>query len=395
MSVQIVRRGALAALVVLLAALCGAATGAPTRSTAATYAVSTITLPSGAQHTLVTPAGLHVTLYASGLPYARMMALGPNGVLFVGSWYADTVSAVVPATGGKQAARVVTLLSGLTYPQSVVYYKGRLYVAEEGRVTAWTYNPASVSVSNEQVIVSSLPTGGRHVTRTISIGPDNYLYVSVGSSCNECVDYNNRGVIMRYQLDGSGGLIYAHGLRNAVGLAWQPGTGRLWSVDNGQDLLGDNIPPDEIDLISRGGNYGWPYCWGNRQQDTTLALPSANYCASTIPPVVALQAHSAPLGLTFNTSSLLPSTYKGGLFVAYHGSESRSTYTGYKVVYIPVNGTRGGTPRDFITGWLPSSIGSSGATWGRPVGVLTASDGSLLVSDDLAGVIYRVAPTGR
>jgi glucose/arabinose dehydrogenase len=217
------------------------------------------------------------------------------------------------------------------------------------------------------------------------------LYVSVGSSCDACVDYANRAVIMRYGLDGSGGVIYARGLRNAVGLAWQPRTGRLWATDNGQDFLGDNAPPDEIDLIRQGGNYGWPYCWGNRQVDPEVSS-SPGYCAHTIPPVVELQAHSAPLGVAFSTGTLLPARYRGGIFVAYHGSTHRTQLTGYKVVYIPINGTHGGTPQDLITGWLPSSIGSAGGVWGRPVGVLMAADGSLLISDDEAGVIYRLGP---
>jgi glucose/arabinose dehydrogenase len=273
----------------------------------------------------------------------------------------------------------------------VAYRNGLLYVAEEGRVSTWRYNPATLSVSDQQVIVPDLPTGGRHVTRTAGIGPDGMLYVSVGSSCNECVDYTNRAVIMRYRLDGTNGAIYARGLRNAVGFAWQPGTGRLWAVDNGRDLLGENVPPDELDLIRQGGNYGWPYCWGNGQADPAVAS-SPGYCAQTIPPALGLQAHSAPLGIAFATGTLLPAGYRGGVFVAYHGSTYRSVLTGYKVVYLPINGTRAGAPQDLITGWLPASIGGAGAVWGRPVGVLMASDGSLLVSDDYAGVIYRLAP---
>jgi glucose/arabinose dehydrogenase len=283
---------------------------------------------------------------------------------------------------------VVTLLSGLTVPHSVAYRNGRLYVAEEGRVTSYRYDPTRVTVSDGRTLAANLPTGGRHVTRTIALGPDNSLYVSVGSSCNECVDAAGRAVIMHYRADGSGGQIFARGLRNAVGLAWQPGTGRLWATDNGEDSLGDNIPPDEVDLIRAGGNYGWPYCYDDGQADPNVAS-AAGYCAGTLSPAVGLQAHSAPLGAAFVTGTLLPAAYRGGLVVAYHGSAYRSQLTGYKVVYIPVHGTRAGAPRDLITGWLTSST-----VWGRPVGVLVA-DGSLLVSDDLAGVIYRLAPAGR
>ena len=379
----------------LLPALAAALVTAPRASSAAPLSVgtriTTLTLPDGSMRTLQTPADLRVSIYATGLTNARFMALGPHGDVFVGTRYAGTVSVVLNRKGGTAASRVVTLLSGLTVPHSVAYRGGRLYVGEEGRVTAWSYDASAVSVSNGQTIVANLPTGGLHVTRTISVGPDGMLYVSVGSSCNECVDYDNRAVIMRYRLDGSGGQIYASGLRNAVGLAWQPGTTRLWSDDNGQDLLGDNIPPDEIDLIKQGGNYGWPYCYGNGQRDLSVAAV-AGYCARTINPALALQAHSAPLGLTFYAAKNLPARYRSGMFVAYHGSESRSQPTGYKVVYIPVHGTRAGTPQDVVTGWLPAD---SGTSWGRPVGLLVAADGSLLISDDQEGVIYRLSAVGH
>lgn len=349
----------------------------------------TITLPDGSGHTLQTPADLQVTLYAAGLPNARFMALGPQGEVFAGSWGAGTVSVVLNRNGAAQASRVVTLLSGLYVPHSVFYRGGYLYVAQDDRVSRWRYSAASVSLTGGQRIVSGIPAGGRHLTRTLTFGPDGSIYVSVGSSCNECVDAADRAVIMRYRPDGSGGQVYARGLRNAVGLAWQPGTGRLWAVDNGQDLLGDNLPPDELDLIRQGGDYGWPYCYGNGQRDTSVPAP-AGYCAHTINPAVGLQAHSAPLGLTFYAGTQLPARYRGGVFVAYHGSASRSQPTGYKVVYIPISGTHAGTPQDVVTGWLTGG----GAAWGRPVGLLVAADGSLLISDDQAGVIYRLSRAG-
>ncbi len=386
-----IRRLALAALLtVFLPASIGSRAAAPHRQTALATQVSTITLPDGSQHTLTTPAGLRVTLYATGLSSARFMALGPDGDVFVGSWYAGTVSVLLNRAGGASATRVVVLLSGLSVPHGVAYHNGRLYVAEEGRVTSYRYDAAQVRLDDARTVVASLPTGGRHVTRTVAFGPDGLLYVSVGSSCNECADAPDRAVIMRYRTDGTGGQVYARGLRNAVGLAWQPGAGRLWATDNGEDSLGDNIPPDEVDIIRQGGNYGWPYCYGNGQADPTL-YSAPGYCASTIHPTVALQAHSAPLGAAFSTGRLLPSAYRGGLVVAYHGSASRSQLTGYKAVYIPVNGAQAGPPQDLITGWLTAAS----TVWGRPVGVLAAADGSLLISDDLAGVVYRLASVGH
>ena len=374
-----------AVLASLPASLAGARASLPARPTVGVTQVSTITLPNGSRHTLVTPAGLHVTLYATGLPSARFMALGPRGDVFAGSWTAGTVSVLLNRSGGTRATRVVTLLSGLSVPHGVAYHGGRLDEAEEGRVTSYSYDPTAVRLGDARTVVSGLPTGGRHVTRTVAFGPDGGLYVSVGSSCTECVDAPTRAVIMRYGADGSGGQVYARGLRNAVGLAWQPGTGRLWATDNGEDSLGDNIPPDEVNIIRQGGNYGWPYCYDDGRVDPTVAS-AAGYCTRTIAPAVALPAHSAPLGAAFATGALLPAPYRGGLVVAYHGSAYRSQLTGYKVVYIPVSGASAGAPRDLITGWLSGSV-----IWGRPVGALVASDGSLLVSDDLAGVVYRVA----
>jgi glucose/arabinose dehydrogenase len=214
----------------------------------------------------------------------------------------------------------------------------------------------------------------------------------MGSSCNVCIEQDpRRATVMQYRPDGSGGRIYARGLRNAVGLAWQPGTGLLWATVNGRDFLGDNAPPDALDLIRRGGNYGWPSCWGNRQPDPDVR-PAPGYCARTLPPTVALPAHVASLGLAFSAGSRLPARYRGGLFVAYHGSWNRTRPSGYKLVYFPVRGRRVGPAQDVVTGWL--TVPTTYSAWGRPVGVLIAADGSLLLSDDKAGVVYRLAAAG-
>ena len=384
---------ALLVVAMLLASLAGAPLGSSQASAATGTRLSTIALPDGSRHTLQTAADLRVTLYASGLPNARFMALGPRNDVFVGSWYAGTVSVLLDRNGGSQATKVVTLLDGLTIPHSVAYRDGMLYVAQADRLSRWRYDAASVSLSNGQRMISALPTGGRHVTRTVAFGPDGSIYISVGSSCNECADAADRAVIMRYRADGSGSEVYARGLRNSVGMSFQPGSGRLWAVDNGQDLLGDNIPPDELDLIRQGGDYGWPYCYGNGQPDSSVSA-APGHCARTISPVASLQAHSAPLGLAFATGQGMPARYRGGVFVAYHGSTSRSQATGYKVVYIPISGTHASTPQDLITGWLPAGATNVGAAWGRPTGLLVAADGSLLISDDYAGVVYRLSAAG-
>ena len=361
----------------------------PSLAQAAGTRNSTIVLADGRHFTLTTPSDLAVRVYASGLNNPRLMALGSGGDVFVGTRFAGTVSVLLNRAGGTRATRVVTLLSGLSVPDSVAYRDGRLYVAETGEVNSWRYDPALVSLSDRRVVIAGLPTGGLHTTRTLAFSSDGSIFVSVGSSCNECIENPGRAVIMQYRPDGSGGVVFARGLRNAVGLAVQPRSGLLWSDDNGQDLLGDNIPPDEVDLIRKGANYGWPYCWGNQQPDPTL--PSApGYCLGTVRPAALLQAHSAPIGVAFGTGGLLPARYRGGLFIAYRGSAYRSQLTGYKVVYEPIAGTHAGVPMDVVTGWL-----GAGGVWGRPAGLLIASDGSLLVSDDQTGLIVRVAPVGR
>jgi len=354
-----------------------------------------LTMPDGSRHTLNIPAGMTISLYARGLSGPRFMALGPQGDVLIAERDAGRLSVLLNRRGGVAATGVVHLLDGLDTPHGVAYSAGRVYVGEQGQVSVMRYDPAKPRVTGRTVIVGGLPTGAGHSTRTVTIGPDGMLYVSVGSSCNVCIESDwRRATVVRYRADGSGGALFARGLRNSVGLAWQPGSKLLWATENGRDDLGDNIPPDEINIIRRGADYGWPYCWGDRRQDPDVGQPC--YCARTTPPTVALQAHSAPLGLAFYTGTALPPHYRGGLFVAFHGSWNRSQPTGYKLVYIPVSGARAGTVEDVVTGWVPASASNGpDQSWGRPVDVLVAPDGSLLISDDKAGVVYRLAATPK
>ncbi|MDB5077206.1 MAG: L-sorbosone dehydrogenase [Chloroflexi bacterium] len=341
----------------------------------------TLALPGERQQVLQVASGLSVSLYAGGLRSPRFMALGPRGDVFVGSWFSGNVDVLINRGGGPSATRDVHLLTGLYIPNSVAYSNGLLYVAEQTKVSVFRYNPNTVKLSDRRVLISGLPPGGRHVTRTVSLGPDGLLYVSIGSSCNVCVEADKRrATIMRFRIDGSHGEIFARGMRNAVGLAWQPGVNVLWATVNGRDLLGDNMPPDLVTAVHRGDNFGWPYCYGLRHPDPNVP-PPPGYCASMTLPTVPVQAHSAPLGMVFAN---------GGLYVAYHGSWNRSRPTGYKIVFIPFHDERAGTPHDVLTGWLPSNAVNGSDAWGRPVGLLQLPDSSLLVSDDLAGVIYRV-----
>jgi glucose/arabinose dehydrogenase len=239
-------------------------------------------------------------------------------------------------------------------------------------------------------VIPDLPSGG-HYTRTIGFGPDGKLYLSIGSSCNVCDERDERrAAIMQYNADGSGGRVYAQGLRNAVGFVWRPGSDELWATNNGRDGLGDDIPPETINLVRDGDDFGWPYCHNGQIRDQQFGRLGS--CDNVTRPAFELQAHSAPLGLAFYSGSAFPADYDGDLFVAFHGSWNRTTPTGYKVIRARfVSGQQTGTAEDFISGWL----GAGGNYWGRPVDVTIGPDGSLYISDDYLGVVYRVIVAGR
>lgn len=333
------------------------------------------------------PPGFRIGLFASSLDSPRMMALSPDGRLFVTEMDAGRVMILPDSDGNRQADSHIVYAGGLDNPHGIAFHAGYLYVAEEGRVIRYPYHAGDNKASKPQVIVPDLPTGGGHFTRTISFGPDGKLYTSIGSSCNVCIEKNPlRASIIRCNADGSGREAFATGLRNSVGLAWNPSTGELWATDNGRDFLGDNLPPDEVNVIRQGGFYGWPFAYGNRVSDPQFGSQAPAKVKATIPPKIAIQAHSAPLGLTFYNGSMFPSAYQGNLFIAYHGSWNRSAPTGYKVVrFVVRDGNVVGGQQDFITGWL-----QGGSSWGRPVGFLVGKSGEFYITDDKAGRVYVV-----
>jgi glucose/arabinose dehydrogenase len=238
--------------------------------------------------------------------------------------------------------------------------------------------------------VNRYSSGGGHWTRTIVFGPDNRMYVSIGSTCNLCVEKDSdRAVVMQYDESGKNGRVFARGLRNAVGLAFNPDSKELWAAQNERDNLPpdhENLPPEEINIVHDGGDYGWPYCYGNR-------IPNPEYhdtarCANTVPPALEMQAHSAPLGIVFlQNATQLPAEYRGDALVTFHGSWNRKAPTGAKVVLVRVQNDKPVSYEDFITGWQRGD----GSRWGRPVDVAVLGDGSVLVSDDLSGEIIRIA----
>jgi glucose/arabinose dehydrogenase len=328
--------------------------------------------------------------FAAGLGAPRFMAVSPSGDLFVSIPSRGQVVALPDRDADGRADRVAVYADGLNRPHGLAFHGGHLYVAETGAVVRFAYRAGELAATGpRQVVVPNLPTGGGHWTRTIAFGPDGKLYVSVGSSCNVCEEQDERrAAILQFNPDGSGGRVFARGIRNAVGIAFHPQRGELWATNNGRDWLGDDFPPETILLVKDGAHYGWPHCNGRRIPDPDYGRPE--FCRTAALPAVEIQAHSAPLGLAFYTGTAFPEAYRGELFAALHGSWNRSSPVGYKIVRIPMRGGAPGAPQDFATGWL---VG--GRAWGRPVDLITGRDGALYLSDDRTGTISRISYTAR
>jgi glucose/arabinose dehydrogenase len=241
---------------------------------------------------------------------------------------------------------------------------------------------------SRDILIDDYPTSGAHTTRTVEFLPDGRMVVSVGSSCNVCLEEDpRRAAVLVY--DGpqaTGERIFASGLRNAVGLAIHPETGELWATNNGRDFMGDDLPPETVYIVRDGVDYGWPGCHSGNIVDPEFGGPDA--CQDVGQPVTQMQAHSAPLGLTFYDGEAFPDEFQGDLFIAFHGSWNRSVPTGYKVVRLPLQGSQPAGPvEDFAVGWLDNETGEAS---GRPVGLAVGPDGALFVSDDKGGFIYRI-----
>jgi glucose/arabinose dehydrogenase len=333
------------------------------------------------------PPGFAVNTYASGIENARILRFTETGDLLVSSPRQGKVFLLArdPSDGATAAGRIV-LLDDLNKPHGIALHDGWLYVAETDAVVRVRFDAATRRVSGTpERFIEGLPSGGNHWTRTIDVGPDGKLYVSVGSSCNACEDDKRRATILRFDLDGSHEEIYASGLRNSVDFAWQPGTGDLYATDNGRDMLGDDFPPCELNRVVQGGFYGWPYANGDRVPDPDMGKGKDDVIARSIPPVHGFKAHVAPLGMTFYTGTTFPERYRGAIFVAQHGSWNRSTKSGYQVVAVFLDGHGGATEEPFMTGFEIDEH-----VYGRPVDVEVGPEGGLYVSDDFTGSIYRV-----
>lgn len=342
---------------------------------------------------LTVPHGFGVTAWARDVPLARELLSTSGGDVIVSRTRADEVMLLERDRNndGRSDGRRV-LLSDIDGPHGLALHDGWLYVAERNSIGRVTFDPQSGRVTGQyQRILSGLTSDGFHQTKSIRFGPDGWLYLAQGSSCNVCVEKDpRRATIMRMRPDGSQASVYATGLRNSVGMDWSPWDGSLYATENGRDLLGDDSPPDELNLIQSGKFYGWPYVHGADILDPDMGKGNEARLQSTTRPTHAFRAHNAPLGIKFLDATRLPAPYQRTALVALHGSWNRRTPDGYKVVSLQWQPDGRIAERDFLTGFL----GDQGVI-GRPVGIEQTTDGSIFISDDYAGVIYRVAYLGQ
>ncbi|VVE80553.1 PQQ-dependent sugar dehydrogenase [Pandoraea sputorum] len=334
------------------------------------------------------PQGFYVEVLSDQVPGARGMALGPKGTLFVGSRAHGNVYAITLDPSRAYAAKVRTVASGLNMPIGVAMRNGALYVSAVSRIVRLDDIENRLDNPGKPAVVyDKLPTESRHGWRYIAFGPDQRLYVGVGAPCNVCKrDENRYAMIGSMKPDGTDWRVVARGVRNTVGFDWQPSTNTLWFTDNGRDQLGDDVPDDELNRLTRiGEHFGFPYCHAGDVSDPDFGGEKA--CRTFSPPVAKLGAHVAALGMRFYTGKQFPDDYRGSIFIAEHGSWNRSSKVGYRVVRVVLDAKGNVSKQEvFAQGWL----GDGDVVWGRPVDLLTLPDGSLLISDDHAGAIYRI-----
>ncbi len=335
------------------------------------------------------PDGVRLTVFADNVPKARHMAFDDQGILFLSRARDGKVVALPDTNKDGKADRVVPILNNRDVPHGLAFVQldsgYYLYVAEEDQVIRLKRTAKPFTYGKPEVLVRGIPSGG-HSTRTLKI-KNNKMYVSIGSSCNVCIEDNPlRAAIWQYDLNGKNGKLFAKGLRNSVGIEFSPYSGELWGVNNGRDWLGDDHPREELNIIRQGKHYGWPYCWENRTPDPDHG--EQYDCDKTELPAYTFTAHMAPLGLEFYQKGNLPAKYNNSLFISFHGSWNRSVPAGYKVVRVVLN-DKGEiqSHEDFITGWLLPD----GTKQGRPVDVQLSPAGDLYLSDDSRGVVYRIS----
>ncbi len=333
------------------------------------------------------PEGFHISIYTDQTPNARSLALGDDGTVYVGTMDEGKVYALRDDDHDGKADKVLTLAAGLNDPNGVAFFKGDLYIAEIGRIVKLKDIAAHLADPPKPIVVfDGYPKDRHHGWKYLRIGPDGKLYVPVGAPCNICLSEKEiYASLTRLDVDGRNLEIYARGIRNTVGFDWNPQTGELFFTDNGRDWLGDDVPPEELNAAPKAGmHFGYPFCHGGDIADPEFGNLQA--CSRFTPPAWKFPAHVAALGIRFYQGRQFPAQYQGQLFVAQHGSWNRSTPQGYRVVLVKFKDGKPVADMIFADGWLQAN----GDVLGRPVDVLELADGSLLVSDDLKGVVYRI-----
>jgi glucose/arabinose dehydrogenase len=335
------------------------------------------------------PDGFEIAIFADSVPNARQLSISPAGTVFAGSRREGKVYAIIDKNRDWQADEVFVVASGLNMPTGTAFRDGALYVAATNRVLRFDNIESRLDDPPPPVVlVDNLPSVRQHGWRHMKFGADGRLYIPIGIPCNACEAPAPFGEILSFDADGQNRAAYVSGIRSVQGLDWHPVTGEMWFSDNGRDMMGDDVPPDEINRVSiRGENFGAPWCHGGTIPDPDL--PGAA-CDGFTPPMALLPAHVAPLGIAFYDGDQFPEAYRGRLFVMEHGSWNRSTPIGYRITMLDFDSSGAPNYQVFAEGWL----GEDGNSWGRPADILVAPDGSLLIADDGAGVIYRISYTG-
>lgn len=358
-------------------------------------------LPSDPAGAIKVPAGFQISVFARLKPAGgdyfrgpRFMAFSPEGHLYLSLGFDNKVVMLPDRNRDGRADEVVPVAEGLNAPQGLVFVGEKLLVANQDGV---------VGIENGRAVtlISGLPSGG-HTLKSLKLGPDGNLYLNVGSSCNVCTEADPlRATLLRYGIDGKPagkrGAVWAEGLRNTQGFGWHPHTGVMYATNDGADMrsdiqsgkVNDDLPPEHLNRIEAGAHYGWPHCWGERVTDPNFSGPPG-FCSKMTPPELVFPAHSTPLGISFLDKTGFPADYRNDALVALHGSWNRRQPSGYRVVRVRFEGGRPAQVMDFASGWLTEA-----GAWGRPVDVVAGPDGAIYLSDDRAGMIYRIIYKGE